>query len=294
MVFSSGKPDTFIAGADIEEFTRLQTQAELEALSRDGQEMLQRVADFPKPVIAAIHGACLGGGFELALACHYRIATDHPKTQLGLPEVQLGLLPGAGGCQRLPRLIGLPRRSTSSCAGKSVPGLKAFKLGMVDEWCRRASCSPTALGAAAAHAGAAASRAARRRAASPGCLLDRNPLGRHAGLPDGARRTRSRRPAGTTRRRSPRSRRSGPASSRVAPQGTRSSTGNSASSPSAMCRASWSSSSSRPPSSRRTTGLPGSVRRPAPVERIGGDRLGLHGRRHRGHRGEHRPTSTCG
>ena len=102
MVIRSGKPDTFIAGADIEEFTRLSTREEFERLSREGQEMLQRVADFPKPVVAAINGACLGGGLELALACHYRIATDHPKTELALPEVRLGLLPGAGGCERLP------------------------------------------------------------------------------------------------------------------------------------------------------------------------------------------------
>src|SRR5207302_1394329 len=75
-------------------------------LAAEGQEMMDRVARFQKPVAVGIHGACLGGGLEFALACHYRVATDHPKTQLGLPEVQLGLLPGAGGCQRLPRLIG--------------------------------------------------------------------------------------------------------------------------------------------------------------------------------------------
>src|SRR2546427_8686534 len=68
--------------------------------------MLGRVARFPKPIAAGIHGACLGGGLEFALACGYRVASDHPRTQLGLPEVQLGILPGAGGCQRLPRLIG--------------------------------------------------------------------------------------------------------------------------------------------------------------------------------------------
>ena len=102
----SGKPDNFIAGADIEEFVKLETAADAEQLSRDGQAMLDRVAAFPKPVAVGIHGACLGGGLEFALACHYRVATDHPKTQLGLPEIQLGILPGAGGCQRLPRLIG--------------------------------------------------------------------------------------------------------------------------------------------------------------------------------------------
>src|SRR2546426_12324648 len=102
----SGKPDNFIAGADIEEVVKLSSAAEAERLSADGHEMLSRVAAFPKPVVVGIHGACLGGGLEFALACAYRVATDHPKTQLGLPEVQLGLLPGAGGGQRLPRLIG--------------------------------------------------------------------------------------------------------------------------------------------------------------------------------------------
>src|SRR5207245_2755222 len=77
-----------------------------ERLAAEGQEMMDRVTRFPKPVAVGIHGACLGGGLEFSLACHYRVATDHPKTQLGLPEVQLGILPGASGCQRLPRLIG--------------------------------------------------------------------------------------------------------------------------------------------------------------------------------------------
>jgi 3-hydroxyacyl-CoA dehydrogenase/enoyl-CoA hydratase/3-hydroxybutyryl-CoA epimerase len=82
VAFFSGKRDNFIAGADIEEFVRLQTAADAEQLSRDGQAMLDRVAGFPKPIAVGIHGACLGGGLEFALACHYRVATDHPKTQL--------------------------------------------------------------------------------------------------------------------------------------------------------------------------------------------------------------------
>ena len=106
-VFISGKPDVWIAGADIEEFLQLKTATDAERLSRDGQMLLDSVEHLRVPIIAAIHGACLGGGLETALACHYRIATDHPKTILGLPEVQLGLIPGAGGTQRLPRRIGL-------------------------------------------------------------------------------------------------------------------------------------------------------------------------------------------
>jgi 3-hydroxyacyl-CoA dehydrogenase/enoyl-CoA hydratase/3-hydroxybutyryl-CoA epimerase len=132
-VLISGKPDSFIAGADIEEFTALTTQSAAERLSFEGQEMLSRVETLAKPVVAAIHGACLGGGLELVLACHYRIATDHPKTQLGLPEVQLGLIPGAGGTQRLPRLIGLRAGLDIILAGKSERAQKAYRLGLVDE-----------------------------------------------------------------------------------------------------------------------------------------------------------------
>jgi 3-hydroxyacyl-CoA dehydrogenase/enoyl-CoA hydratase/3-hydroxybutyryl-CoA epimerase len=174
VVLISGKPDGFIAGADIEEFTRLATREEFERLSREGQEMIQRVADFPKPVVAAIHGACLGGGLELALACHYRICTDHPKTQLGLPEVQLGLLPAAGGCQRLPRLIGLSAALGIILPGRSEPGPRAYRLGLVDELVPRSILLDVAL--------QAAERLARsglpRRKPGGSLLLDRNVVGR--------------------------------------------------------------------------------------------------------------------
>lgn len=135
VVLLSGKPENFIAGADIQEFTRLGTAAEAEALAGRGQAVMDRVAAFPKPIVAAIHGACLGGGTELVLACDWRVATDHPKTQVGLPEVQLGLLPGAGGCNRLPRLIGLPAALDIILAGRSERAAKARKLGLVDELC---------------------------------------------------------------------------------------------------------------------------------------------------------------
>jgi 3-hydroxyacyl-CoA dehydrogenase/enoyl-CoA hydratase/3-hydroxybutyryl-CoA epimerase len=179
IVLQSGKPDSFIAGADIEEFTRLGTREEFESLSRAGQEMLFGVADCPKPIVAAIHGVCLGGGLELALACHYRICTDHSKTSLGLPEVNLGLLPGAGGCQRLPALIGLRAALDIIMNGKSVPGPKALKLGLVDECVPASILSRTALAAAER----LAAKGRPRRASQPGGLggmfLDRNPLGRH-------------------------------------------------------------------------------------------------------------------
>jgi 3-hydroxyacyl-CoA dehydrogenase / enoyl-CoA hydratase / 3-hydroxybutyryl-CoA epimerase len=176
-VLISGKPDSFIAGADIEEFTALTTQGAAERLSFEGQEMVSRIETLAKPVVAAIHGACLGGGLELALACHYRIATDHPKTQLGLPEVQLGLIPGAGGCQRLPRLIGARAALDMILTGKSERGAKALKLGLVDELVPLSILRATAVAAA----GRLVREGARRRAAHggiQGLLLDRTTLGR--------------------------------------------------------------------------------------------------------------------
>ena len=133
VVLISGKADNFIAGADIEEFTAIGTQDQAERLSFEGQETVSRLETFQKPIVAAINGACLGGGLEVALACHYRIATDHPKTVLGLPEVQLGLIPGAGGCQRLPRLIGARAALDMILTGKTERSQKALRLGLVDE-----------------------------------------------------------------------------------------------------------------------------------------------------------------
>jgi len=132
-VLISGKPDNFIAGADIEEFTAITNQTEAERLSFEGQETVSRLETLQKPIVAAIHGACLGGGLEVALACHYRVASDHPKTVLGLPEVQLGLIPGAGGCQRLPRLIGARAALDMILTGKTERASKAYRLGLVDE-----------------------------------------------------------------------------------------------------------------------------------------------------------------
>jgi 3-hydroxyacyl-CoA dehydrogenase / enoyl-CoA hydratase / 3-hydroxybutyryl-CoA epimerase len=148
IVVISGKPDNFIAGADIEAFTRLASQEEAEALSRRGQEAMQRVEQFPKPIVAAIHGPCLGAGYELALACHWRVATDSPRTQVGLPEVQLGILPGAGGCVRLPRLIGPRAALDIILAGKSERAQKALRLGMVDEVVPKSILRQVALAAA--------------------------------------------------------------------------------------------------------------------------------------------------
>jgi len=177
VAFFSGKADNFIAGADIEEFVTLTSAAEAERLSADGQEMLDRVARFLKPIAVGIHGACLGGGFEFALACHYRVATDHPKTQIGLPEVQLGILPAAGGCQRLPRLVGVRAALDMILAGKSERAAKAFRLGMVDELVPPAILAEITVGAARRMAGGWRPKR-KRRGGIMGFLLDGNPLGR--------------------------------------------------------------------------------------------------------------------
>ncbi len=133
VVIASGKKDGFIAGAHIDTFQALTTAADAEALARELQGVYGRLEALGKPVVAAIHGACLGGGLELALACSYRVASDDPKTALGNPEVQLGLIPGAGGTQRLPRLVGLEAGLDLVLTGKSVKARKARKLGLVDE-----------------------------------------------------------------------------------------------------------------------------------------------------------------
>jgi 3-hydroxyacyl-CoA dehydrogenase/enoyl-CoA hydratase/3-hydroxybutyryl-CoA epimerase len=133
VVIASGKKDGFIAGAKIELMQAVRTAEDARKLARDGQAGFDRLERYPKPLVAAIHGAALGGGLELALACHYRIASDDPRTQLGLVEVQLGLIPGAGGTQRLPRLVGIQAALDLILAGKTVKARKALKMGLVDE-----------------------------------------------------------------------------------------------------------------------------------------------------------------
>ncbi|MGZ3578682.1 MAG: fatty acid oxidation complex subunit alpha FadJ, partial [Syntrophales bacterium] len=133
IVLISRKPDNFIAGADIEKFKDITSAAEAEMLSRQGHALLNRMEAFPKPIVAAMHGATLGGGLEVALACHYRIASDDPKTVLALPEVKLGLLPGGGGTQRLPRLVGLQAALDMMLTGRNIYPRQAKKMGLVDD-----------------------------------------------------------------------------------------------------------------------------------------------------------------
>lgn len=133
VVLFSGKGDSWIAGADIEELGNVRTAADGEALSRGGQLLLNQLAGLRTPTIAAIHGAALGGGLEVALACSHRIITDHPKSILAFPEVQLGLLPAAAGTQRLPRLVGLQAALEMILTGKNIRAKKALQMGLVHE-----------------------------------------------------------------------------------------------------------------------------------------------------------------
>ncbi|MBM4250973.1 MAG: fatty acid oxidation complex subunit alpha FadJ [Deltaproteobacteria bacterium] len=131
VVITSGKKD-FIVGADITEISGLESSELAAEASRQMQAILQKMADLKVPTVAAIHGQALGGGLELALACDWRIATTDPRTKLALPEIQLGLIPGGGGTQRLPRLIGIQAALDMILTGKRVAGKKAEKMGLVD------------------------------------------------------------------------------------------------------------------------------------------------------------------
>ncbi len=132
-VLISGKENNFIAGADIEMFKARETAEEIEQLSLDGHTILNRVESSSKPIAVAIHGSCMGGGLELSLACHYRILSGHSKTIMALPEVKLGILPGTGGTQRLPRLIGIQKSLNYMLTGKNIYARQAYKMGLVDE-----------------------------------------------------------------------------------------------------------------------------------------------------------------
>ncbi|HTG32689.1 MAG TPA: 3-hydroxyacyl-CoA dehydrogenase NAD-binding domain-containing protein [Thermoanaerobaculia bacterium] len=175
LVLYSGKPDGFVAGADLEELLALVDPADVHAMLQRGHELMERLVALPFPTVAAIHGACLGGGLELALACKRRIATEHPKTKLGLPEVQLGLLPGLGGTQRLPRLIGVPDALDLILTGRQVDARKARRLGLVDD-----TCSPFDLRTAAVRAvrdRGEAKKVKKPIASRAGNFLSRTPLG---------------------------------------------------------------------------------------------------------------------
>ncbi len=134
VIFESAKPAVFIAGADLKELAGTQDRAALVDL---GQQIFSRLAALGCVTVSAIHGACAGGGLELALACDYRVASDARATRIGLPEVNLGLIPAWGGSTRLPRLVGLPRALKVILGANLMPASKARQLGLVDAVCPR-------------------------------------------------------------------------------------------------------------------------------------------------------------
>jgi len=132
LVILSGKANGFIAGADIKSFTRVKTERQAQELLQTGQEIFNRLAALPFPSVALIHGFCLGGGTELALACRYRVTRDDPGTRLGLPEVKLGIHPGWGGSARMVPLIGAIKAMDLILSGRSVDGRTGKRMGLVD------------------------------------------------------------------------------------------------------------------------------------------------------------------
>ncbi|MES2982063.1 MAG: 3-hydroxyacyl-CoA dehydrogenase NAD-binding domain-containing protein [Verrucomicrobiota bacterium] len=132
LLIRSAKPSIFIAGADLKELSTARGE-KLTRLIATGQTLFNRIADLPYPTVAAIHGACVGGGYELALSCDWRIASNAPETKIGLPETQLGILPAWGGTTRLPELLGLQDALPIILTGKIYPAAGAKRKGLVDE-----------------------------------------------------------------------------------------------------------------------------------------------------------------
>src|SRR5438067_5474416 len=144
VVILSAKKSIFIAGADLKTLLRQAQTGEMRNFIAEGQRVFNRLAALKIPTCAAIHGACAGGGYEIALACDWRVATDDPSTRIGLPETTLGLIPAWGGCTRLPRLIGPEKAAEVILTGKLHSAAEAKQLGLVDEIISRAQLLETA------------------------------------------------------------------------------------------------------------------------------------------------------
>lgn len=133
LVLISGKNNSFVAGADVTMLDACENAQEVKEIAQMGQKLFDRIENMDIPVIAAINGPALGGGLELAMCCHGRVISDSSKTVLGLPEVQLGLLPGSGGTQRLPKLVGLQKSLDMMLTGKQLRAKQALKAGLVND-----------------------------------------------------------------------------------------------------------------------------------------------------------------
>ncbi|MGH8556733.1 MAG: enoyl-CoA hydratase-related protein, partial [Methylococcales bacterium] len=132
LVIRSGKSNGFIAGADIKDFTGMRGFEDAHRLVSRGQDVMNRIEALTFPTLALIDGFCLGGGLELSLACHYRIASDDPKTRIGLPEIKLGIHPGFGGSVRSIRLLGPFAAMDLMLSGRALTAQQARKIGLVD------------------------------------------------------------------------------------------------------------------------------------------------------------------
>jgi len=162
LVVASAKEDTFIAGADLEVIEGL-SEEEISQMSRDGNALLERIATGPKPVVAAVHGAAIGGGLEVALACHYIVASNDPRTVMSQAEVMLGLLPAGGGTQRLVERVGLAAALPMLLTGKRVRAKKAKRMGLVDALTTPGGIAETAARAARALADGKLKRPVRKK-----------------------------------------------------------------------------------------------------------------------------------
>jgi 3-hydroxyacyl-CoA dehydrogenase/enoyl-CoA hydratase/3-hydroxybutyryl-CoA epimerase len=175
-VIASEKDGMFLAGADVSEIRNVRTPEEADEAVRAGQAIMDRIERLPFPVVAAIGGVCLGGGTEIALACKGRVGTDHPKFQIGLPEVNLGIVPAWGGTTRLPRLVGLQSALDLMLTGRGIDARKAEKIGLLDRAVPHGRLREQAL--ALLNELAQGKASARKKPGFRHWLLEGNPMGR--------------------------------------------------------------------------------------------------------------------
>ncbi len=188
LVLTSAKPDIFIAGADVDEIADVTDPVEAEAGSRYGHRLFSAWEALPFPTVAAIRGTCLGGGTELALASTWILVSDRTDLRIGLPEIQLGILPGWGGCVRLPRRVGLLAALDLILPGRPISGAHAARIGLADALLPDADFDRRVRAFALANSGRPARRP--RKSGPRALLLERNPLGRRFVLAQARKKTR--------------------------------------------------------------------------------------------------------
>lgn len=188
LVLRSAKPDIFVAGADVDQIAGVTDPIQAEAGSRYGHRIFAAWEALPFPTVAAVRGTCLGGGTELALASSWLVVSDRADLRIGLPEIKLGIVPGWGGCVRLPRRIGLLAALDIILAGKAIPGARAVKSGLADAIFPDAGFDDRVREFARARAGRTR-RAERPRGGLRGLLLERNPVGRALVLSQARKKT---------------------------------------------------------------------------------------------------------